>query len=108
MRRAPPRKFFHRMRNSQCVSRRRGFKTRSCANPKVSMPIIEAGNLKKTYVSKITGQPIHALKGDSISVVEGEIFGILGPNGAGKTTLLNCLSLLLKQDVGSVRLFGVD
>ncbi len=72
------------------------------------MPIIEAVNLKKTYISKITGLPIFALKGATLAVEKGEIFGILGPNGAGKTTLLNCLSLLLKPDEGSVKLFGVD
>lgn len=72
------------------------------------MALIEAQNLSKTYTSKVTGQPIRALSGASISVERGEIFSILGPNGAGKTTLLNCLSLLLKPDSGKVRLFGLD
>jgi ABC-type multidrug transport system ATPase subunit len=72
------------------------------------LPVIRASGLTKTYLSKITGQPIRALGGADISVEPGEIFGILGPNGAGKTTLLNCLSLLLKPDEGSIELFGMD
>src|SRR5690349_14631802 len=72
------------------------------------MPIVAARNLKKTYRSAITRQPIHALDGAAISVEEGEIFGVLGPNGAGKTTLLNCLSLLLKPDEGEIEIFGRD
>ena len=72
------------------------------------MAILEATNLSKTYHSDVTGLPIKALDRASISVQEGEIFGILGPNGAGKTTLLNCLSLLLRPDEGSISLFGKD
>ncbi len=72
------------------------------------MPVLQAQDLKKTYVSNITGTKIHALNGASIAVEKGEIFGILGPNGAGKTTLLNCLSLLLSPDSGQVFLFGKE
>lgn len=70
------------------------------------MTLITASHLKKTYHSKITGLPIPALNGASLTVSEGEIFGILGPNGAGKTTLLNCLSLLLQPDEGEISIFG--
>lgn len=70
------------------------------------MPIVSAHNLKKTFFSSVTGAPVRALNGVSISVEAGEIFGILGPNGAGKTTLLNCLSLLLRPDEGEISIFG--
>ena len=70
--------------------------------------VVSAVDLRKTYVSSITRQPIRALDGASLSVEPGEIFGILGPNGAGKTTCLNCLSLLLKPDSGEIRIFGQD
>jgi len=46
------------------------------------------------------------LKGVSLSVQEGEIYGFLGPNGAGKTTSIKCLLGLLYPDAGSVELFG--
>ncbi len=46
------------------------------------------------------------LKGVSLSVQEGEIYGFLGPNGAGKTTSIKCLLGLLFPDAGSVELFG--
>ena len=42
----------------------------------------------------------------SFSVGEGEVFGILGPNGSGKTSLMRCLSGLMRQDIGAVRLSG--
>jgi len=35
---------------------------------------------------------IHALKGVSVSVRQGEIYGLVGPNGSGKTTLVNCIT----------------
>jgi branched-chain amino acid transport system ATP-binding protein len=47
---------------------------------------------------------IHALKGVSFSVGEGEIVTLLGNNGAGKTTTLRALSGLLAPRTGEVRL----
>ena len=72
------------------------------------MSVLSAQNLKKTYISSVTGAKVDALDGASIEVGEGEIFTILGPNGAGKTTLLNCLSLLLRPDEGKIFLFGKE
>jgi ABC-2 type transport system ATP-binding protein len=50
--------------------------------------------------------PVEALRGVSLTVDEGEMFGLLGPNGAGKTTLLNILACLMDPSGGSARLFG--
>jgi ABC-2 type transport system ATP-binding protein len=47
-----------------------------------------------------------AVDGVSLSVAEGEFFGILGPNGAGKTTTLEIIEGLRKPDSGTVRLLG--
>src|SRR5262249_4352090 len=50
-----------------------------------TVPVIEVRALVKTY-----GR-IEALKGVTLSVYKGEIFGLLGQNGAGKTTLVKIL-----------------
>lgn len=49
---------------------------------------------------------IHALKGISLQVKEGEIVAVLGNNGAGKTTTLKMVSGLLRPREGGVRLMG--
>jgi ABC-2 type transport system ATP-binding protein len=50
--------------------------------------------------------PLEAVKPLSLTVREGETFGILGPNGAGKTTLLSMLATLLAPSSGDARLGG--
>jgi branched-chain amino acid transport system ATP-binding protein len=50
---------------------------------------------------------IHAVKGISFEVKEGEIFTLIGANGAGKTTTLRAISALLRHG-GSVKLRGLD
>jgi len=47
-----------------------------------------------------------ALRGVSLDVGRGEVFGLLGPNGAGKTTLIRILMDIIRADRGSVSLFG--
>lgn len=49
---------------------------------------------------------IHALKGVSLNVEEGEIVTLIGANGAGKTTLLNTLSGLLRPKNGTIEYMG--
>jgi branched-chain amino acid transport system ATP-binding protein len=51
---------------------------------------------------------IHALKGISLTVDEGEIVTLIGANGAGKSTTLNTISGLLRPRQGDVRLAGDD
>lgn len=70
---------------------------------------IEAKEIYKTFQSGfIYKRKKEALKGVSLRVECGEIFGILGPNGAGKTTFLSILSTLLLPDRGEFRIFGID
>jgi len=64
----------------------------------VPAPLLEARDLHVYY-----GE-IHALKGVSFSVGEGEVVTLLGNNGAGKTTTLRTLSGLLPPRRGEVRL----
>jgi ABC-2 type transport system ATP-binding protein len=44
----------------------------------------------------------------SLSIREGEIFGIIGPNGAGKTTTVECISGLRAPDSGSISVYGLS
>jgi ABC-2 type transport system ATP-binding protein len=44
----------------------------------------------------------------SLSIREGEIFGIIGPNGAGKTTAVECISGLRAPDAGSISVYGLS
>jgi len=68
----------------------------------VSLPAMEITHLRKTYGT------LAAVDDVSLSVAEGEIFGILGPNGAGKTTTVECAIGLRNADSGTVRLLGLD
>jgi ABC-2 type transport system ATP-binding protein len=61
---------------------------------------VVAEDIRKAYGD------LKAVDGVSLSVTEGEFFGILGPNGAGKTTTLEIIEGLREPDSGSVLLLG--
>jgi len=64
------------------------------------MPVIETNGLVKHYKN------VQALKGISLAVEEGEIYGLLGRNGAGKTTLVKILLGLVRPTAGEAKLLG--
>jgi len=64
-------------------------------------PILEVEDLNVYYGKS------HALKGVSLSINEGEIYGVIGPNGAGKTTMLNAIAGFVEYD-GTIRYDGMD
>ena len=49
---------------------------------------------------------VEALKGVSLTVPSGELFGIIGPDGAGKTSLFRILTTLLLPDSGNASVCG--
>jgi ABC-2 type transport system ATP-binding protein len=66
-------------------------------------PVISIRDLVKEYA---TG--VRALRGVSVEIKKGEIFGLLGPNGAGKTTLIGIVAGLVRKTSGEVRVLGKD
>lgn len=55
-----------------------------------------------------SGGDVLALDDVTLSIEEGEIFGIIGSSGAGKSTLLRCINLLERPDSGEVLVDGTD
>jgi ABC-2 type transport system ATP-binding protein len=68
----------------------------------MSEPILIAQDLKKSFGD------FQAVKGISLQVARGEVFGLLGPNGAGKTTTISMLTGLLEPTSGKVTVDGLD
>jgi ABC-2 type transport system ATP-binding protein len=68
----------------------------------MSEPILMANDLTKSF-----GET-QAVKGISLQVARGEVFGLLGPNGAGKTTTISMLTGLLEPSSGSITVDGMD
>ena len=65
---------------------------------------IEVENLQKVYPAQGKVPEKHALKGISLKIPRGSIFGLLGPNGAGKSTFINILAGLVNKTSGSARI----
>lgn len=70
------------------------------AVPEPAPSLLEAIDLEKAFGG------VHALRGVSLRLAEGELVGMIGPNGSGKTTFLNCLSGVLAPSSGDVLLDG--
>ncbi|WP_372723069.1 ABC transporter ATP-binding protein [Novipirellula sp.] len=70
--------------------------------------VIDVSDLKKKYSAwSFRGRHVvEALRGASLQVRAGEVFGLLGPNGAGKTTLIKILLGVIRSSSGSASLFG--
>ncbi|MDX9882464.1 MAG: ABC transporter ATP-binding protein [Prolixibacteraceae bacterium] len=64
--------------------------------------MISIENIHKSYGT------VEALKGVSLQVAKGELFGLIGPDGAGKTTLMRILMTMLVPGSGKVSMNGLD
>lgn len=68
--------------------------------------IIETKNLAKLFT--VGKKTLAAVNGLTMSIAQGEIFGLLGTNGAGKTTTIRMLTTLLRPTSGTALVVGYD
>ncbi len=66
--------------------------------------VVEAESIVRTF----NDGDVQALKGVSLRVPRGEVFGLLGPNGSGKTTMVRILSTILAPTSGRATVDGFD
>ena len=68
--------------------------------------MIEIKNLSKTF--KTADSSLDALKNVSLTINDGDIYGVIGMSGAGKSTLVRCINMLERPTVGQILIDGVD
>lgn len=68
--------------------------------------MIEIKNLSKTF--KTADCSLDALKNVSLTINDGDIYGIIGMSGAGKSTLVRCINMLERPTEGQILIDGVD
>jgi putative ABC transport system ATP-binding protein len=66
--------------------------------------VVEARNLARDY--EFGAERVHALRGVSFNITEGDYVAIVGPSGCGKSTLLNLIGAIDKPTGGEVRIRG--
>ncbi|HEY9527407.1 MAG TPA: ATP-binding cassette domain-containing protein, partial [Anaerolineales bacterium] len=66
----------------------------------MTVPAIQTNELRKVFGEQA------AVKGLTLQVEQGEVFGFLGPNGAGKTTSMKMLLSLVTPTSGTANLLG--
>ncbi len=67
------------------------------------LSMIQISNLSKIYSNEVA-----AIKDISLTIDEGDIYGIIGLSGAGKSTLVRCINLLERPTGGTIEIDGVD
>ncbi|MBR5894195.1 MAG: ABC transporter ATP-binding protein [Akkermansia sp.] len=70
------------------------------------MNAVEIEDIHKTFPGHWGKGGVYAVKGVSLSIPQGGVYGLIGPNGSGKSTIMKALVGLLAPDAGSCRVFG--
>lgn len=71
-----------------------------------TQPVLEAIDIKRSFTNGTV--EVHAVRGVSLRVCQGEFVGLIGPSGCGKSTLLSLLGLLETPSSGEIVLEGVS
>lgn len=72
----------------------------------MSTPAVSLRNLTKLYPVPLRRERLVAVRDLTLSIPEGEVFGLLGPNGSGKSTTLKMLLGLATPTTGTAHVFG--
>ncbi len=70
------------------------------------MDAVSISDVHKSFPGHWGRGGVYAVKGVSLSITEGGVYGLIGPNGSGKSTLMKLLVGLLAPDAGECRVFG--
>jgi putative ABC transport system ATP-binding protein len=69
-------------------------------------PVLSTLDLARDYT--LAREPVHALRGVTLDIAEGEYVAVVGPSGCGKSTLLNLLGAIDRPTSGRVTIAGRD
>ena len=74
--------------------------------PNAETITLSARDVARDY--RLGGEIVHAVRGVSLDIAEGEHVAIVGPSGCGKSTMLNLLGAIDRPDAGRVTIRGLD
>lgn len=72
-----------------------------------NVPAVRISDLKKVFPVPLRRRQVTALRGLSLDIPAGHVYGLLGPNGSGKSTTLKILLGLVIPTSGRTEIFGV-
>ena len=96
----------HSCRDLRTETRKTTIKNKRQEEHAMSKTVIELQNIKRNF--QVGDETVHALRGISFSIQEGEFVTIMGTSGSGKSTLLNTLGCLDTPTSGEYLLDGVS